>query len=160
MLSQAELKEQLNYNPETGVFTRLKTRRTDKIGTVAGGGHNAGYIAISVKSRPYLAHRLAWLYVHGFMPREIDHINGVKTDNRIANLRPVTRSQNNANAGASKRSRSGSRGVFKHPNGKFRVQIKRGGKVLSLGYFETIDAASEAYRAASIEIYGDVRKTA
>ena len=95
MLTQERLKELLEYDPETGFFTRLIGRSGPRArsGDVAGCDNGQGYIRIYVDGRPYKGHRLAWFYVHGAWPREIDHINGDKSDNKLANLRPATRSR-------------------------------------------------------------------
>ena len=73
MLTQAELKRQLHYNPETGIFTRLvSTARRIKVGDVAGFNSGQGYLQICVNYTTYPAHRLAWLYCHGSMPNLIE----------------------------------------------------------------------------------------
>src|SRR5690606_34614864 len=99
MLTQQRLKELLYYDPETGIFTRLVGRSGPRAraGDVAGSDNGKGYIRIYVDGRPYKAHRLAWFYMHGEWPEEIDHRNGERADNRLSNLRPVTRQQNNLN---------------------------------------------------------------
>ena len=84
------LKEILEYNQETGVFTRKKKISSSNIGDVAGSVESQGYVIISIKNWPFKAHRLAWFYVHGKWPIDcIDHINGNRADNRIENLREV-----------------------------------------------------------------------
>lgn len=147
-LTRSELQRELSYDPLTGIFIRLGT------GAEAGGTKAShGYRAISVKGKLQLAHRLAWMYVHGRWPEGvIDHINGDKHDNRLSNLRDVSQSENNANARASKRSRSGNRGVFLHPNGKWRAQVTRKRKATSLGYFEKLEDAVAAYETAASDI--------
>jgi hypothetical protein len=90
------LKEFLIYDPETGLFTKI--RRNFKK-PFAGTPHPVGYIRITIDKRFYLAHRLAWFYVKGKWPEaDIDHINGDKTDNRFANLREASRSLNRGNS--------------------------------------------------------------
>lgn len=101
-MTQEELHQLLDYNPETGkFFWKVNMRGKVKIGTKAGCVCKIhGYELINIKNKQYRAHRLAWLYVHGKWPNpEIDHINRVKTDNRIANLREADRSMNNLNRG-------------------------------------------------------------
>lgn len=88
----------LDYNPETGLFHWKDGKLSKKAGLVAGGESPQGYIRICVDYKPYKAHRLAWLFVHGEWPEgDIDHINQVKSDNRISNLRPASRSENMQN---------------------------------------------------------------
>jgi hypothetical protein len=78
--------ELLEYNPESGIFT---WRGTNRRGRVAGCRASDGYVKIAVDRRQYLAHCLAWLYVHGKWPHYVEHINGIRHDDRIANLRNV-----------------------------------------------------------------------
>ncbi len=157
MLTQSRLKECLSYDPETGEFRALSTSGARQAGSVAGSKHPKGYISITVDGHRHLAHRLAWLYVYGVFPDgDTDHINGVKTDNRIANLREATRSQNMANLGALSNSKSGIRGVhyFKR-TGRWVSSIRANGKTVHLGYFATAEAASLAYREAATRLHGE-----
>ncbi len=87
-LTQERLKEVLSYNPETGIFTRNPgIRGGEKVGT-----NSHGYVSIMVDGYLYQAHRLAWLYMEGYMPeQEIDHISRKRDDNRWCNLRVVNR---------------------------------------------------------------------
>ena len=101
MLTQAELKQLLIYDPVTGVFINRVTRNSQAlIGNEAGTNHPDGYRHMKINHKCYLAHRLAWLYVHGEWPDgQIDHINGNRKDNRIENLRLVCNKQNSENPG-------------------------------------------------------------
>jgi HNH endonuclease len=94
----AELaRELLDYDHETGVFRwRVSGSRT-RVGAVAGGRHTEGYWTIGVRNRQYFAHRLAWLVTYGRWPSEVDHINRDRLDNRIVNLREVSRTENSWN---------------------------------------------------------------
>lgn len=154
-LTQTHLRELLHYVPETGeFFWKVARGRYAKRGSRAGTLSGQGYIRISVHCRAYGAHRLAYLYEHGWMPKEVDHKNRVRTDNRIENLRPVTRSMNNANAPASVRSKTGYRGVHFHKGaGRYRAQITLGRKTKSLGYFDTPEEAYSAYCAAAHKVH-------
>lgn len=101
-MTQEELHQLLEYNPETGeFFWKSCVSKRIKVGQKAGSICKIhGYELIGIKNKQYRAHRLAWLYVYGKWPNpEIDHINRVKTDNRIANLREADRSMNNLNRG-------------------------------------------------------------
>jgi len=154
------LKVRLNYEPETGIFTwlhRVETNRFDKTwnkrfaGKVAGDLKPNGYWYIQLDGKRYLAHRLAWLYVYGVLPEsELDHVNRDTADNRIANLRLATRSQQNHNVKKKKNNTSGFTGVDWHPKTKkWRASIYFGRRI-SLGLFNNIDDAALAYRQASL----------
>jgi len=100
MITVERLKELLNYNETTGAFTWKVTPKSYRVavGDVAGGVHSKGYIHIKIDGVTRFAHRLAWLYVFGSLPKQqIDHINRIKTDNRISNLRDVSATENNRN---------------------------------------------------------------
>jgi hypothetical protein len=96
MITQSELKQILHYDESTGIFRWLiKPSINTNIGDIAGGLNGEGYVHIKIKGTKYKAHRLAWLYVHGTHPvNVIDHINRVKNDNRLVNLRDVTKREN------------------------------------------------------------------
>lgn len=151
ILTQDELKSQLNYDTETGFFTwKIRKAIRTKIGSIAGSLKN-GYIYIKINDRSYRAHRLAWLYVYGEFPEEqIDHINGVRDDNRLANLRLVNNSQNQQNIFNKKSNNtSGYRGVsFEKNEGKFRAEIMINGNSIFLGRFDDAISASNAYLKA------------
>lgn len=98
MITQDRLRELLHYDPDTGIFTRLvSTGWRGKVGDVAGYKNPDGYLVIMIDYKLYLAHRLAWLYTYGRFPEVTDHINGVRDDNRIVNLREVTNWENAQN---------------------------------------------------------------
>lgn len=142
MLTQERLRELLDYDPETGVFTWRVSRRGAKKGCVAG-SLSHGYIHIRVDEKPYRAHRLAWLYMHGYFPEnQIDHINRVRDDNRIINLREVSIQCNARNRGVRSTNTSGVVGVYWYKAiKKWRVQIKADGKNLHLGYYRNLPDA-------------------
>lgn len=150
MLTQAELKELLVYDPVTGIFTNRVTRNSRAlIGAEAGKDRLDGYRDIKINHKIYLTHRLAWLYVHGEWPADqIDHINGVRSDNRIDNLRVVTNKQNGENQTLRSNNTSGHRGVtWDKVNGKWMAQIKHHGKIHHLGYFSILEEAAAAAKA-------------
>jgi hypothetical protein len=95
-LTQERLKELLHYDPETGIFTNLTQRGGHaKKGAVAGTKNSIGYVCIRIDYDQYRAHRLAWLYVYGEFPEKfIDHMNEIRDDNRIINLRLATHQEN------------------------------------------------------------------
>lgn len=138
----------LSYDPNTGEFRWLKApgQRSDLIGSVAGGLGLDGYKKIRVDSTLYQAHRLAWLHHYGVHPNDdIDHINGVKTDNRIENLRDVPHAVNMQNIRRAHRdSSTGLLGV-KVVGGRHFAAIKLDGKAISLGGYDTAGEAHAAY---------------
>jgi hypothetical protein len=141
------LRESLDYNAQTGIFTwRKNHRRPDLIGKTAGSVHSAGYISIAIHNVKRLAHRLAWFYVTGKMPEgHIDHINGNKLDNSFTNLRQVTRFGNLQNMRkATKANKSGFLGVCSH-QGKWLVQIMANGERIRESGFNTPEEAHQRY---------------
>lgn len=168
MLTQKYLKECLDYNPETGVFTwkerplshfserkRWLAWLSNFSGKTAGGKHCMGYWTICINNKPYLAHRLAWLYVFGSMPKDqIDHINWDRLDNRIANLREVSNQENHKNKPAQKNNTSGVVGVcWDKSREKWCARIKVSGKTVNLGRFDKKSQAIIARKSAET-IYG------
>jgi len=143
-LTQSELKELLDYNPGTGVFVWKVCRNWKaKSGDVAGFLHHTGYWYIRINYRRYLAHRLVWLYVHGCWPEEeIDHINHVRDDNRIINLREASRQDNCKNASLSKINTSMINGVsWNSRDKKWRVDIRNNGKHIYGGQYTDLNNA-------------------
>jgi hypothetical protein len=119
-----------------------------------------GYIQIGIEGKYYLAHRLAWLYVYGFMPEnEIDHIHGLTTDNRISELREATHQQNLFNQKMHSRNTSGFKGVSWHKTkNKFRARIEVFGKEIHLGYFRDSESANIAYCNKAKELFGQFQR--
>jgi hypothetical protein len=164
-LDAETMRRLLNYEPDTGIFCwRIQPSRNVKAGAVAGSVKYLGYISIRVNGTDFMAHRLAWLYTHGVMPtHDIDHINGDKADNRIKNLRDVSRSVNLQNQTRLRRDNtSGYFGVSLRKNMKrWYAQIKVNRRKQYLGYFKTAEAAHAAYLAAKLRLHpGDVRHLA
>lgn len=159
----ARVRALLDYDPATGVFQwRVKPRRGVQIGDRAGTVDPLGYRGVRVDGRRYLEHRLAWAWVFGSQPPdELDHINGNPSDNRIANLRPATRSQNNQNTRRRCDNKSGFKGVsWITARGKWRAEIKADGRVLHLGYFQTREEAHAAYMTAAEKFFGEFARAA
>lgn len=160
-LSAARAREVLDYDPLTGVFTRkvrLAQRHQvgDRADFVVTSGNAAGYRRVSVDSKRYLAHRVAWLLVHGKWPDGlIDHRNGLKSDNRIDNLRPADHQLNNENKrGPRSDGTSGFLGVHweKHAS-KWRARLVTNGRSIHIGLFDSAEDAHAAYIAAKREIH-------
>ncbi len=145
-------REVLSYDPETGAFRwRQSASYRMKPGSIAGTVNSKGYRKIFIDRRAYRAHRLAWLYVHGTWPTEhIDHINRVKDDNRIANFRDATLSENMHNRPKLATNSSGFKGVtFDQRKGKWAASITTDGLAVSLGYYGSAEEASAAYLGAA-----------
>lgn len=148
------LKELLCYNPDSGVFTwKCSPRNRTLPGDVAGCRADTGYEIVVVDQQRIRLHHAAWAMVYGEMPRgQIDHINGVRHDNRIANLRLATHAQNMQNTAIRKDSTSGVKGVhLRKDTGKYSAQITVDGKSMYLGCFDTLEAAQNARLQAEIK---------
>jgi hypothetical protein len=154
-ISHKSLCEQVTYSPETGIFTRLSGYKKGKAaGTIS---KSTGYVQFALAGKTYLAHRLAWFYVHGYWPKAVDHVNRNKQDNRLSNLREVTYSQNMHNLPVSKRNSSGYLGVSKAPRTeKWVAYVCVNYKNKFLGSFDTPEKASAAYVAAKDSITNKV----
>lgn len=146
MITQSELKELLEYNPDTGIFTRKTSKGGVKIGSIVGSKRYDDYIQISLQYKKYPAHRLAWLYINGKEPRNhIDHINGNRSDNRICNLREATNQENIFNSKLSKANTSGIKGVtWDKQKKKWVAQIMLNYKTIKIGRFKNIEDAKDS----------------
>ncbi len=146
----------LNYDPNTGIFTWAINRYRVRVGAGAGTLRKDGYIRIQIDCELHLAHRLAWFFVHGVWPvNQIDHINGVRTDNRIANLRIATPAENSQNQGKNRNNTSGYTGVsWNKRAGKYQSQIQVNGKLIYLGLFDDKEEAKQAREDAKKKYHG------
>lgn len=153
LVTHERLRELLHYDPETGIFTRLKTLGAGGIGKPAGCPNNAGYLRIMIDGESYLAHRLAWFYMTGAWPiEEIDHQNSTPLDNRWLNLREASRRDNNVNRRIAKRKLP--KGVYAH-GARFVAKISHEHKPIHLGVFDTAKAAGEAFARKAAELRGE-----
>jgi citrate synthase len=150
-IDSTRLKQLLTYDEEYGSFYwRVDRGHTTKAGDVAGCLHHNGYVVITIEKKQYQAHRLVWLYVHGKYPdAQIDHINNIKSDNRITNLRQATQAENCQNIKKS-RGASGYLGVSidSARGNRWKSSIRVNGKTHHLGWFKTPEQAHEAYLLA------------
>lgn len=147
-----KIKRCLSYNHETGDFTwiGINKHHKEKSGLKAGVVSN-GYVVIQVYGVKFRAHRLAWLFVFGYMPEIVDHINGITIDNRIANLRDVTSLENAQNHKKIKSDISLKKsglpvGVKLLKSGLYQARATVSGKCYALGSFKTAGEAHEKYR--------------
>ena len=158
MLTQAELKEILNYDPDTGVWTwkvdrSIKVKAGDRAGTITA----KGYRRITIFRKECRSARLAHFYMTGQWPKnEMDHINREPADDRWENLREFTSTQNNRNRGSFKNNTSGHKGVcWMKQNNKWRAQIWVDNKFKNLGLFNTIEEAVAVRKEAELEHFGE-----
>ena len=155
-LTQERLKELLHYDPETGLFTWIKRPSNRvKVGDIAGKPGPIGYVRIGISGVVYFAHRLVFLYMDGDFPEEVDHINGVRDDNRWSNLRRATKAENRRNVGKKIVNTSGFKGVsFVERLGKYQARIWFH-KTIHLGLYDTPEEAHAAYCEAADRLHGD-----
>jgi hypothetical protein len=148
-ITHKELLERLSYDPDTGIFTWLKSNsNVAPSGSIAGCLNKVtGYWQIRLNRETIRAHRLAWFYVYGMWPeKQLDHINRVKTDNRIKNLRIVTQSENNQNKKVKGY-------TYSKADKKWKAYIGVEGVRTHLGYFDSPEEAQQAYLEAKKTIH-------
>lgn len=163
MLTAERLRDALDYDPETGAIKWLEDRNGgSKAGAIAGCILADGYRQIMLGRKRYLAHRLAWLYVTGEWPDgEVDHINGDRDDNRLANLRLATHAENQKNYPKPRTNTSGVKGVhWSASRGKWIAKICVNYRRIFLGQFDDINEAAAAYAAASAQYHGEFGRAA
>ncbi len=156
-LSRERLREVLDYCQDSGLFLwKINKGGTARIGSLAGWKRADGYVRINVDGKLHYAHRLAWLYVYGECAvKEIDHINGDAADNRIANLRLATHSENLANQKRRVDNKAGFKGVSSLADGTYVAAVCRQGQKITAGYFRNPQKAGAAYLMAATRVYGD-----
>lgn len=143
----AEFHRLFKYDPEAGVITNKTTRGKAKAGDEAGGApNNEGYKYVYASGKHYSVHRVAWMLSYGYFPEhEVDHINGIRDDNRLCNLREVSHTCNMQNQKLAKNNASGYKGVSWNSAGsKWVVSGSLYGKRIHLGYFIDKDRAVAA----------------
>lgn len=151
-LSLVQLRKRLAYNPKTGVFIwRLDGRRAGYI-------EKEGYRYIEFDGRAYRAGRLAWFYVYGVWPTQVDHKNCVKSDDSIGNLREATYAQQMANRTVLVTNEAGIKGIRRQGN-RWRARIDHNHRQLHLGYFSTPEEAAQAYKQAAEKLHGKFART-
>jgi len=153
-ISQTEAQRLFRYNPYSGVVTRrIDVGTKVKAGDVAGYFRPDGYCVVAIEGRKYLVHRIIWLYVYGSFPKhDIDHIDGVPSNNRIRNLRSVTHRENLRNRKMPRNNKTGTVGVtWNNDCEKWQVRINTGVKQIHIGLFNIKEDAIAARKAAEIE---------
>lgn len=156
--------ERLSYDPETGEFTwrttgNNRTKNGDPAGSISKLGYRRITLKVGSRRKPVMAHRLAWLIVHGEWPDGfVDHKDENKLNNRAGNLRLATKAQNTVNTGSRKDNALSARGVMyrkaqtKKP---YLARIKVDGRQRLIGSYATIEEAQAAYDAAALAIHGE-----
>lgn len=146
-------KRPISHFPDGVTARKWNTRWSGKL---AGKCHPKGYWILTLDYQGYLAHRLVWLLARGEpVPDMLDHIDGDRQNNRVANLRPATQSENNWNSRLRKNNLVGVKGIRRLPrDGKFIAEIWHRGKSHTLGYFETLEDAIAARREAAERLHG------
>ena len=157
-LTQEYLRSLLEYDPKKGLF-RWKIRRSANskrgwFGDVA--NHHTGYYYLSLDGRLWGLHRLAFLYVGGYIPEYVDHINNRRCDNSWENLRATDRAGNNRNASLRVDNKSGIKGVsWRNRNCKWVVQISLNSKVRYLGLYDDLELAELVAQEAREKYHGE-----
>jgi hypothetical protein len=150
------LKTALRYEAETGLFYWIERHGKRGIpGRVAGTVDVDGYVVVTLNGKRHKGHRLAWLFAHGRWPAvAVDHINGVKHDNRLTNLREADWAQNQHNRRLQKNNKSGFMGVhFCSRSGKWRAAIRAEGRGRNLGGYDSPEEAHSAYLRAKAALH-------
>ena len=148
-----DLWEAFHYEPTSGAFYRKMAFKQARVGKIID-TNNEGYSVVAWYGKSLLVHRVVWKMVHGEWPNYIDHINGVRNDNRLCNLRNVTMRTNARNVRKTDNTATGVMGVYTNPTGKpYRARISVDGKMLNLGSFDTLESAAAARKRADAK-YG------
>lgn len=145
---QSYLKQIFEYCPKTGQLFWCVSRKGVSVGRAIKSMTNEGYCRVRVDGTVYYLHRIIWKLVHGTEPKQIDHINGDRSDNRIENLRSISHSHNAKNQKKHKRNTSGVTGVYKTKYGTWCARITVNGQHYGLGTYDNMAAAVNARQAA------------
>lgn len=155
MITNKRLHYLLTYDLSSGVFRWKNPNRGKAMaGQIINGWMQGKYLSVGLDSQRYKLHRLAWFYVYGRWPKQIDHANGNRFDNRISNLRECTNSQNSANMFG--RGKSGLKGTYYEKRSKrYYALICKDYKRINLGTFDTKEEAHATYAKAAKKLFGE-----
>lgn len=149
------LNELFTYDKETGKLYRKAPRKSVNVGDEVGHDNGRGYLRVSINGKSYRVHRIVFLMHKGYYPAVLDHIDGNSHNNRIENLRPASRSQNQHNSKLAKNNTSGYKGVsYNKRANKFTAIVAHNNKSIFLGYYNTPEEANKVVRAAREELHG------
>lgn len=155
-VTQELVRSLFRYNPKNGELIRLTDVGGAKVGDVGGCLDNTGYILTSVNGKVYQNHRLVFIYFYGCIQDQVDHINGIRSDNRIENLRAATHRENIRNSGMQKNNTSGVKGVcWSKKNKRWIAKITTDGERVHLGSFTDLDEAAKVVKEKREELHGE-----
>ncbi len=154
-LTQKEVKRLFKYDRKNGLLIRRFNHGKGRVGTSSTAKDRDGYLVVGIHGKLYRAHRVIWLYVHGEWPKnDCDHINRIRDDNRIKNLRDITRSQNKQNQSVQDSNKCRLKGVYLHKTTmKWCASIGLNNKNIYIGLFETMELAYKAYQDKAAELH-------
>lgn len=161
MLTKDYLRSIIDYNPDTGLFTwkynpNKPISWNNKFANKTAGGTSNNYIVISIDGSGYLAHRLAFLFMTGSIPTKVDHKDRNTKNNKWLNLRDATTSENAANSNKRITNSSGYKNISWHKSAKkWRVQVRKNGKLQNGGLFESLKDAVEKANELRKELFGE-----
>jgi hypothetical protein len=147
----------LFYYKDGQLFNKVNRHKNAKDTPIKNRPNGEGYIHLEIKGRVFKAHRIIYALCHGYFPEEVDHINGIKEDNRIENLRGCTHQENSYNILA-KKGVSGVQGVSKFGD-KWRVRLGYKGKRISLGLYDDLELAELVAQEARDKYHGEFQNT-
>lgn len=155
MIDVERLREEVTYDPDTGLFTRRYDGKV--LGHKRGGNAEAGhYVGITVAGKQLYAHRAAWAYMRGIWPTyQIDHRDHDRQNNRWRNLRQATHAEQMMNRKPPRHNKTGLKGVCRHKSGLYAARIRKDGRQRSLGYYSCPAAAHFAYVIEADKLFGD-----
>lgn len=154
--TQERLKELFCYDEITGIITRKVDTHKGKKGDICGSLSSSGYLQTKIDGVFILNHRIAWLYVYGWLPNQIDHKNTIKTDNWTLNLRPCTNGENSQNSKIRFDNATGVKGVGFNKNAKkYQARITIDGHIRCLGYYKTLKEAKFIIEKARADLHGE-----
>jgi hypothetical protein len=129
-------------------------------GSMAGSVRPDGYVAVGYRAKVFRMHRVLFLHYHGYLPEEVDHIDGNPTNNCVANLRAATHAQNTRNAKIRKNSTSGVKNVRRRGGDRWEVRLRVDGRCVSFGCFASLADASAVAAEARETAFGEFARHA